>query len=189
MVNTISAMDRLLKKLSLISEINQPSGFKRINLRRTVDDLLYGMSKMARENNIKVITNCPGNIAIESYPIIVESILSNLIENAIFFTALKNGSENSVEISASVNDGQLQISVSDNGVGIDASYHERVFDMFFKGDEYSKGNGLGLYIVRKSVEALDGRISLESIRGQYTRFTITLPTTVNDAHVVDQMVG
>jgi signal transduction histidine kinase len=47
--------------------------------------------------------------------------------------------------------------------------------MFFKGNENSKGNGLGLYIVQKSVQALEGKITVESEPDRYTKFIVSLP--------------
>jgi signal transduction histidine kinase len=51
-----------------------------------------------------------------------------------------------------------------------------LFDMFFKGNENSKGNGLGLYIVLKSIKALKGEVEVESQPGHYSKFIVTLPT-------------
>lgn len=48
--------------------------------------------------------------------------------------------------------------------------------MFYKGNVRSKGNGLGLYIVNKSVQALEGEIQVESVMGEFSRFIIHLPT-------------
>jgi signal transduction histidine kinase len=73
------------------------------------------------------------------------------------------------------------IVIEDNGQGIAAEYQERVFDMYFRGSERSKGNGLGLYIVKKAVEKLNGTIRLETSFGAGSVFTIILPLHKPDA--------
>jgi signal transduction histidine kinase len=67
------------------------------------------------------------------------------------------------------------IDLEDNGQGIRKEYHEQIFDMYFRASERSKGNGLGLYIVKKAVEKLDGSITVSSIAGAGTTFTVMLP--------------
>ncbi len=80
-----------------------------------------------------------------------------------------------VELTAEVKNDHVEITLYDNGIGIDESISDRLYDMFFKGHENSKGNGLGLYIVQKSVQALEGKIELQSEFGKFTRFVVRLP--------------
>jgi signal transduction histidine kinase len=65
--------------------------------------------------------------------------------------------------------------VEDNGVGIKPDHHEKIFDMFYRASENSKGSGLGLYIAREAVKKLGGQITVESELGKGTRFRIILP--------------
>jgi len=65
--------------------------------------------------------------------------------------------------------------LEDNGQGIPAAYTEKVFDMYFRANERSKGNGLGLYIVKKAVGKLNGHLELTTQVGKGSRFVITLP--------------
>jgi signal transduction histidine kinase len=69
----------------------------------------------------------------------------------------------------------LYISVEDNGIGILEDYHQKIFQMFFRGNILSQGNGLGLYIVRKAVEQLQGDVFLESEPEKGSRFNIKIP--------------
>jgi signal transduction histidine kinase len=174
-VHTTAAMDRLLKKLSIISEINQPSNFSSITLLDMVESVQHQFEKVIKSNQVKWKVDCPADMVIYSYPNLLQAILTNLMENALFYSVLKNRGNAIVEVTAALKNGQLVISVYDNGVGIDKAIIPRLYDMFFKGNENSKGNGLGLYIVYKSVQALEGNISMESELHQYTRFTVFLP--------------
>lgn len=69
----------------------------------------------------------------------------------------------------------LSIKVEDNGQGIPKEYHTRVFEMFFRANETSKGSGLGLYIVKEVMIKLAGSIQLDSTPGIGTVITIKLP--------------
>ncbi|PZR24890.1 MAG: hypothetical protein DI538_27845 [Azospira oryzae] len=80
-----------------------------------------------------------------------------------------------VEIKAERTDDMVSVQIQDNGVGISDEIKEKVFDMFFKGTEFSKGNGLGLYIVQKALDALEGKARVESVPGRYTIFVLMFP--------------
>ena len=67
------------------------------------------------------------------------------------------------------------IEIEDNGQGIREEYREKIFDMYYRANERSKGNGLGLYIVKKAVQKLNGTIQLITEFGKGSRFVITLP--------------
>ncbi len=174
-VFTTSTMDRLLKKLSIISEINQPTNLSSITLLDLVENVRESFSKTIDENKIEFKIDCPADLVFYSYPNLIETILSNLIENACVYSVMRNANDAKVELNASIKDNEVLISVYDNGLGVDDSISHKLFDMFFKGNENSKGHGLGLYIVQKSVQALGGRIDVESVSGAYARFVVRLP--------------
>jgi signal transduction histidine kinase len=187
-VITTTTMDKLLKKLSIISEINQPTNFSSITLLDSIENVQRSFAKVIKEQNITFSVDCPADLVIFSYPNLVETILSNLIENAFFYSVMRDAKNAQVELTASVKDDYVEISVYDNGIGVGEDISHRLFDMFFKGHEYSKGNGLGLYIVQKSVQALEGKIEVESVVGSFTRFIVQLPLkpVAFEAITVDQ---
>ena len=69
----------------------------------------------------------------------------------------------------------VKIEVRDNGSGIDAENMERIFDPFFSTKEPGKGTGLGLSISARIIDSFGGRITVESARGEGTRFIVWLP--------------
>jgi signal transduction histidine kinase len=76
---------------------------------------------------------------------------------------------------------KLIIKIKDNGIGIDKKMHHDIFKMFFRGHYQSTGIGLGLYIVKTSVDTLKGKISVKSRVGHGSTFTVTIP--VNKAKI------
>ncbi|MCD6289968.1 MAG: GAF domain-containing protein, partial [Anaerolineae bacterium] len=103
----------------------------------------------------------------------VGQVLSNLVENAAKYSPA--GSE--IVIRAVRADGQVLVSVTDQGEGIAPEFHERIFERFFRvQDEPSRsGTGLGLAICRGIVEAHGGRIWVESVPEEGSTFSFTLP--------------
>lgn len=100
-------------------------------------------------------------------------ILNNLVDNAIKYHR-HNQPSKYVAIQVEAIDEHAIIKVIDNGQGIPADAQAKIFDMFFRASETSKGSGLGLYIVKDMVERLGGTISLESQKGEGTTFTIKI---------------
>lgn len=174
-VDTTMSMDRLLKKLSIISEINQPSNFSAIRLLEVFEQVHYSFRRTIEEHKINFTIVCPEDLAIYSYPNLVETIISNITENALYYSSLNGNQKAIVEIKAERTDDMVSVQIQDNGVGISDEIKEKVFDMFFKGTEFSKGNGLGLYIVQKALDALEGKARVESVPGRYTIFVLMFP--------------
>lgn len=114
-----------------------------------------------------------------SDPRFIHSIIQNLVENSVKYTG--NSATPYIDISISEYEKGIKIVVKDNGIGIEPELHAKIFDMFFRGTEISKGSGLGLYILKKAVNNLHGRIELESQKGIGTTFTIFIP----DLNLID----
>jgi signal transduction histidine kinase len=104
-----------------------------------------------------------------------EQILRNLIENALKFSP----PDSQVFLTGKVEDGVIRISVADQGVGISKEEIPRIFERFHQAGEVmtreAEGAGLGLYITKRLVEAMEGEISVESNPGEGTTFRVTLP--------------
>ena len=102
----------------------------------------------------------------------VLQIMLNLITNAIRYSP--DGTDVQVEVGAE--DGFAYISVSDQGAGVDAEYHERIFAKFERlGRTGDGGSGLGLYISRRLARAMGGDLTVEDAKGGGAKFTLRLP--------------
>jgi signal transduction histidine kinase len=101
-------------------------------------------------------------------------IFKNLISNAIKYMNLRRP-DNFIWFTIDTDANAMQLKVQDNGIGIDQAYIDRIFSMFFRATERSDGSGLGLYIVKQTVQRLGGTISLQSTLDEGTQFSIFLP--------------
>jgi signal transduction histidine kinase len=102
----------------------------------------------------------------------VLQIMLNLITNAIRYSP--DGTEVWVEVGAE--DGFAFLSVSDQGAGVDANDHERIFAKFERlGRTGDGGSGLGLYISRRLARAMGGDLTIEAAKGGGAKFTLRLP--------------
>jgi signal transduction histidine kinase len=101
-------------------------------------------------------------------------ILNNLIGNAIKYHD-PSKDKSVIKIQALKSNDRYELTVNDNGIGIDIEHQPRIFDMFYRASERSKGSGLGLFIVKETVDKLQGSIILQSQPGEGSTFTIVLP--------------
>ena len=109
-----------------------------------------------------------------------QQIMANLLSNAIKFSAPGSA----VNVRAQSVDDDINISVSDTGIGMDEAFQKRMFDRFAQADPSAtrkvEGSGLGLAITRSLIEALNGDIDCASTLGQGTTFTVTLPRRTSE---------
>ena len=109
-------------------------------------------------------------------PDYIKKILQNLISNAVKYSEPGG----SVEISSRVSGDNFVLTVADQGIGMDEKSAEKAFQPFFRvADSKEVGTGVGLSVVKLSVEALGGTISLDTAPGKGSTFTILLPITHN----------
>jgi ligand-binding sensor domain-containing protein/anti-sigma regulatory factor (Ser/Thr protein kinase) len=101
-------------------------------------------------------------------------ILNNLIGNSVKYKDDRKD-VNKVKITFEKSRTIWKLEIEDNGIGIDKHYLSRVFEMFFRATDRSKGSGLGLYIVKETVERLYGEIYVDSEKGLWTKFTLAIP--------------
>lgn len=124
-------------------------------------------------DNLKISVNVSLEREFYSNNFLLETIFQNLIENAIKYQN-DSSSQPFLKIEVASFSNKIQIIFEDNGIGIKSSVQGMIFDMYYKAVESSKGSGLGLYLVKKCVEKLDGEIELRSFIGKGSTFIITL---------------
>lgn len=142
-----------------------------------VVEFCRGVFEVFKENNSQkkfvFHSSCP-QLLIEADAVKFESVITNLLSNACKYS--DDGSTISCGISA--NGSEVEITVSDDGVGIADIDQPLVFQRMFRAPSTSKlheGTGLGLYLIKKYLEVMKGNIALYSKEGQGTTFVVTLP--------------
>lgn len=166
-------MLKLLKKLNetnLIFRTNSHIG--KIDWSEILSQVQGELSKLDPNKRVTIIIENTIAGYIESDAHLLSIIIVNLMENGIIFRGIENCY---VKLHLFNQQNTLFIQVSDNGIGIRSSIERNIFEMFYRGSEKSIGNGLGLYLVKKSVEILNGKIEVISEPYNYTTITISLP--------------
>jgi len=163
-------MDKMLLKFFMLYDINH---FRTTYEGDTLEEIIDKLDKtmISRKRNIifnhtfKTSTYSPR----DERNSLIEIILENLVENSLIYNSKERIIINQEIIEQ---DGNLHIIQHDNGNGIPISYHNKVFDMYFRGSTLSTGNGLGLYVVKRAVNLLHATINLDSKEGEYTKVEI-----------------
>ena len=104
----------------------------------------------------------------------IRIVLNNLLSNALKYYD-EDKERSALMINVISDQKHALIKFIDNGIGIDSSLINNVFDMFYRASERPKGSGLGLYITKEVIGKLNGTIVLESVLGKGTSFTVDIP--------------
>lgn len=175
---TVRHMDSMLLKLQMAYELSQQSiEFERVPLAEIVNDQVEKFRKRIVNGRIDLTIHSAKPIPLFSNAKLITIIIKNLLENAVNFRKPENHQELIITIQVFYEENQLQLIVSDNGIGIEDPYLTKIFDQYFKGTQSSKGNGLGLYLVQKALDKLRGSIQVSSQFEKGSTFTVTLPYT------------
>lgn len=175
----------LLRMVNIILESyqfdsqNQQLSFSSINISKIVDDCLEKLKPLLIDKNLEVTNSIPQNLPeITADAIALRRVFINLISNAV-----ENLSQNDkIKINAVLSDSNLNITVEDNGPGIAKDDMEHIFEQYYTGKSIDRklGSGLGLYVCKKLIELHNGKITVESKVGEYTKFNIQLPAQRNN---------
>lgn len=145
-----------------------------INLYYFIDEILRNHDFGDQFKKLDVRVSVLSDFEVISDPLRLRVILKNLLSNASKFSNLRNESP-WLRISALRVDGNFQLIIEDNGQGIREALQGKIFDMFYRASEKSKGSGLGLYIVNEMTDKLNGNIKVRSVYGEGSQFIIELP--------------
>ena len=177
----IAMIEDRVKKLDLvISDILDLSRstkaepkIERIDFNALMEDILSDIRFSKKSESISFRFNPnPINIFFADYSQ-MKIVLSNLVYNAVKYHRTQQ-SDPFVSIEFKKDQDQIIISVADNGEGIAEEHQEKIFEMFYRASTNSDGTGLGLYMVKEVLDKVNGIITLKSVPGDGSVFTITL---------------
>ncbi|MBC7862427.1 MAG: PAS domain-containing sensor histidine kinase, partial [Bacteroidia bacterium] len=165
LMNDVLSISKLEEgKISISSEVFDIKAFS-VNI---ISEL-----QVVTKKGQKILYTHSGNEKVFLDKKILKNILFNLISNAIKFSP----EDKPIEVSIGTNETEIIISVEDHGIGIAEEDRKHLFERFFRGTNAAniQGTGLGLNIVVKYVELLEGKIDMTSELNKGTTFTIVLP--------------
>jgi ligand-binding sensor domain-containing protein/signal transduction histidine kinase len=172
----IVRLDMILKDLIHIVEITEIDlDIHEIDLHAAIHEVLTELGGQSSVNNTEVQKDILNHKPFLNDPKLIKIILLNIIDNSFKYRHPEHKIANvHIQVSDYING--IKIIVSDNGVGIPAEVRSRIFDMFFRGTDQSKGSGLGLYLVNKIVGKLQGTVRVTSEYMNGTWMEIYLPS-------------
>ena len=136
-----------------------------------MDDLRF----MDEDSRITRIISTIGSGKFYTDPVRLKIILSNLISNAIkYYNPIIKSPF--IEVKIKYDTQSASIRIIDNGIGIPQTHISNIFKMFYRASEIAKGSGIGLYIVKETVEKIKGTVTVKSKVGEGTEFEITIPS-------------
>jgi len=169
----VSKMERLLSETLELSRIGRVANpLEDVPFGDIVGEALEMTMEQIKSSGIEILLA-------EEFPVVhvdrmrVVEVLVNLIENSINYMGEQRDPR--IEIGYRIEKGETVFFVRDNGIGIDPSQHEKVFELFYQVETNNRGTGAGLAIVKRIIEMHKGRIWIESERGKGCTVCFTLP--------------
>ena len=165
-------LDGLLRltKMSFNEDFKQDIDFEKI-----IYDCISSYKFLANYDLVEFKIDVAPKIKYQAEWALINTIIQNLIENGIKYARIEEGNKPYIKISVNDIGDSLEVIAADNGIGMDEKTMENVFVMFFRANRKIEGTGLGLHILKRAVERLDGQISAESKLGEGTTFKVVLP--------------
>jgi len=168
-------LDNFIKTVLTYSQnLNQGTQNIRINFEKIVSQCIDELQYMTRANHVRWALVQTGNTEFCSDEFRLITIFKNFISNAIKYQKTDH-EESSLDIHVHITPEEAKITIKDDGIGIQAEYLPRIFDMFYRATEKSEGSGLGLYIVKQTLDKLNGTLHIESVYGESTTIFLILP--------------
>ncbi|MCY7420398.1 MAG: HAMP domain-containing histidine kinase [Chitinophagaceae bacterium] len=176
--NAVGGMKNILEDFLSLGKLEEglvhakPERFTSVDFNGFIQSVISELEAMLKPGQTILYENVnEGNVWIDHY--LLKNILINMVSNAIKFS-LDDGK---IRVITFVENNQLVLNIQDEGIGISDEDQQHLFERFFRAKNAAniQGTGLGLHIVVKYLELLDGRIKMNSTLNEGTTFTIYFP--------------
>ncbi|SHJ12186.1 PAS domain S-box protein [Aquimarina spongiae] len=170
------ASDNLTETVKHLNEVvlmntTVTEGLTSINLCKTINKVIHGVKLIAQKANVKIENAVDQSAKIMAVSAYLDSILLNFITNSIKYRSLTRDSY--IILNAYHQDNYLVLCIEDNGIGIDLDrHHAKLFGMYKTFHEHKEARGIGLFITKNQVEAIGGKIDVESTVDVGTTFKV-----------------
>ncbi|WP_027000481.1 ATP-binding protein [Eisenibacter elegans] len=169
-------LDKFIRTILAYSQsLNKKLHYQTIDFAELVQRVVNDLQYLPYATRIRVeLIEDPQSLPLYSDVFRLEIALRSVIANSIQYQDF-NKNESHIRIQLRVHSEQAHITITDNGLGIDPAHLPKVTDMFYRGNERSKGAGLGLYLSGVALEKLGGTLHIESKLFEGTRVSVYLP--------------
>lgn len=151
---------------------------EKIDFTSMINEVIENHQYIEEFDKVKISTHVDDTVSFLSDAKRIRVIINNFISNCFNFHDF-NQEKPTIEIHVKTSHVNVLITVKDNGPGISEKHLERIYDMFYRGTEKSKGSGIGLYIVKEIVDKLKGNIHVNTTLEEGTTFTVDLPNSLH----------
>ena len=159
---------------NVVSVVSSAEEMQKSNLSQVVTAFSDTFQNLIRESKIWFLNEISKNVTVEAVPAFLESIITNLLTNAIKYSDPEK-IDSFVRISSRNFNGIVIIEIADNGLGIDLEkYGEKLFGMYKTFHAHVDSRGLGLFLTKNQVESMGGKIEVESKLGLGSTFKVFL---------------
>ena len=182
-VSATNQMSHLVEDLLLLArtdndlDLIHPDSAK-IPIEELLEDVVIFLEAQAEKKSILVEMNCIKKVLVKGNSFQLQRLFSNLLDNAIKYTPI----EGNVKITLDATEKSAMISIEDTGFGIDSQEIPFLFERFWRSERarspQTQGTGLGLAIAQSIAQRHGGKITVKSVVGQGTCFTVLLPVAV-----------
>ena len=174
----VERLNNIISGLINLTKLNHTELKKeRIDFDQMIDECIQSFHGLPNFANVSFKKDIQPRIEFHSEWTLLNAITQNLIENAIKYSGTESPF---VKIAVRHEPGLLTIEVEDNGQGIPHEHQSKIFEMFYRATQQANGTGLGLYILKRSVDKLKGSIDIKSAVGIGSTFTVKLPQLAGD---------
>lgn len=175
MYNRVENLDKFIRDITDYSRNNRLEVVnEEVSLKLLVNEIWESLQYSTDAQGIQFINDISTDQKIINDTTRLRVVLSNLISNAIRYHDHRKDKKY-IRVSFEKDDHSVQVKITDNGQGIPTELQTKVFDMFFRGNETSQGSGLGLYIVKETLQKISASISLYSTPKEGSTFSICFP--------------
>jgi PAS domain S-box-containing protein len=181
----------LLKLNSFIEEMNNffrneklALQRERISVRSLIQDEINDVKNLYHADKVMIEVKVDEVSDFFSDLVRVKTVFTNILTNAIKY-ADPGKNDPFIKVSAKVGAEFCEIAVTDNGIGIDQEHLEKIFDLFHRATSVSHGTGIGLFIVKDTIERLNGKIEVQSEIGKGTTFRMQIPNQLYQQAVLN----
>ena len=182
LLNASSNLESTIKDLNEVVEVNlsDSENFHLINLKSVVQKILESTHALLGKNKVQTEVQISEDIEVYGLKAYLESIILNFVTNGIKYSSPERDSYIHLKARKDTIEKRIILEISDNGLGIDLELHrDKLFKMYKTFHVHEDSRGIGLFLTKNQIEAMDGSIEVESAVNEGTTFTIKLPYEEN----------